>query len=91
MPKCYQSIVVNAPITTVWDTIKDFHDISWASQVLEKCEAMGELSGTKVGAKRILNEAFHETLLELNEQNTEYVILLMMVHPLFLPMKLAII
>jgi len=25
MPHCYQSIVVNAPIDKVWNTIKSFH------------------------------------------------------------------
>ncbi len=67
MPQCYQSIIVNAPTADVWDTIKDFHDMSWASHVIEKCEAKGDLKGTMVGAKRILNDAFHETLLECNE------------------------
>ena len=68
MPKCYQSIIVNAPITKVWETIKDFHDMSWASHVIEKCEAVGDFNGTEVGAKRILNDVFHETLLESNER-----------------------
>lgn len=68
MPHCYQSIVVNAPVDKVWDAIKNFHDMSWAASVIEKCEAVGEKSGTEVGAKRILNDAFHETLLECNDQ-----------------------
>ena len=67
MPNCYQSIIVNAPISKVWETIEDFHDMSWASQVIETCESVGEYSGTEIGAKRILNNAFHETLLESNE------------------------
>jgi hypothetical protein len=68
MPHCYQSIVVNAPVDKVWDTIKNFHDMSWAASVIEKCEAVGEKSGTEAGAKRILNDTFHETLLECNDQ-----------------------
>ena len=68
MPHCYQSIVVNASIDKVWDTIKNFHDMSWAASVIEKCAAVGEKSGTEAGAKRILNDAFHETLLECNDQ-----------------------
>ncbi len=68
MPNCYQSIIVNASIDEVWETIKDFHDMSWASQVIESCESEGNYSGTEVGAKRLLNNVFHETLLESNAQ-----------------------
>lgn len=68
MPQCYQSIVVEAPPHIVWEIIKDFHDFSWASNVIETCEPIGDNNGTEVGAKRILNGAFHETLLEYNEE-----------------------
>ncbi|MGR9037603.1 MAG: SRPBCC family protein [Gammaproteobacteria bacterium] len=61
-------MVVNAPVDKVWAAIKNFHDMSWATGVIEKCEAVGEESGTEIGARRILNDAFHETLLECNEQ-----------------------
>ncbi|MBW6453335.1 MAG: SRPBCC family protein [Methyloprofundus sp.] len=70
MPQCYQSIIVHAPIEKVWETVKNFHDMSWASQVITQCDAVGELSATEVGAKRVLNGVFHETLLECN--NDEY-------------------
>lgn len=63
MPSTYQSTVVSAPIEKVWDTVKDFHDFSWAPDVIKKCESEGEKSGTEEGAKRILNDVFHETLL----------------------------
>jgi len=66
MPKTFQSIVVKAPINTVWDKIKNFHDMSWTPNVITSCEAVGDVAGTEVGAKRILNQAFHETLTELN-------------------------
>ena len=66
MPQCYQSIIVHSPIEKVWDIIKNFHDMSWASPVIEQCESAGDFSGTEVGAKRILNGVFHETLLECN-------------------------
>ena len=66
MPQCYQSIIVHAPLEKVWDTIKDFHDMSWANPVIEQCDAVGDFSGTEIGAKRVLNGAFHETLLECN-------------------------
>ncbi|MDD5277134.1 MAG: SRPBCC family protein [Methylovulum sp.] len=68
MPSCYQSIVVNAPIDAVWDTIKNFHDMSWAPGVIAKCEVVGGKLGTEAGAKRVLNDAFHETLIECSDQ-----------------------
>lgn len=66
MPRCYQSIVIAAPIERVWQTIENFHDFSWAGGVIERCEAVGDLGAFEVGAKRILNGVFHETLLECN-------------------------
>ncbi|NOZ54803.1 MAG: SRPBCC family protein [Gammaproteobacteria bacterium] len=68
MPNTYQSAVVNAPLEQVWTTIKNFHDFSWAPNVITKCESVGDLEGTVVGAKRVLNEAFHETLISWDEQ-----------------------
>ena len=67
MPQCYQSIVIAAPIEDVWATVKNFHDFSWATGVIDSCEDVGDIGGTEIGAKRILNGAFHETLLECNE------------------------
>ena len=67
MPQCYQSIVIAAPVEQVWDTIRNFHDFSWAAGVIDSCEAVGEIGGCEIGAKRVLNGAFHETLLECNE------------------------
>lgn len=69
MPQCYQSIVVEAPIEQVWATLEDFHDMSWANNVIQSCIAVGSLTGTEVGAKRVLNDAFHETLLECNRED----------------------
>lgn len=66
MPGTYQSIVINAPIDSVWDTVKDFHDFSWAAGVIDSCESVGDFSGQEVGAKRILNGAFKETLVEVD-------------------------
>ena len=65
MPKCYQSRVIDAPIEKVWSAIKDFHDLSWATNVVTSVEKVGEVKGSEVGAKRILNEAFHETLISI--------------------------
>ncbi|CAA6824555.1 MAG: Polyketide cyclase [uncultured Thiotrichaceae bacterium] len=68
MPSTYQSIVVNAPIEAVWDTVKNFHDFSWAPAVIESCEVVGDATGLEVGAKRVLNGAFEETLVELDDE-----------------------
>ncbi len=67
MPRCYESIILQAPIETVWNTIRDVHDMSWGAGVISQCEAVGEISGTNPGAKRVLNDEFHETLLECND------------------------
>lgn len=66
MPQCYQSIVVDAPIEKTWNILKDFHNMSWADNVIQSCQSVGTQSGTEIGAKRILNGTFHETLLECN-------------------------
>lgn len=62
MPSTYQSIHVNAPIDTVWEIVSHFHDMSWSPNVVSSCESVGDVHAKKPGAKRILNEAFHETL-----------------------------
>ncbi|MGR9074199.1 MAG: SRPBCC family protein [Gammaproteobacteria bacterium] len=67
MPQCSQSIFIKAPVDRVWAVIRDFHDMSWAAGVIDRCEAVGEKPGTEVGARRILNGAFEETLLECDE------------------------
>ena len=67
MGSCYNSTVIDAPIEKVWEIVKNFHELSWASAVITKVEAVGDKAGTEVGAKRILNDAFHETLISWNE------------------------
>lgn len=69
MPKCYQTRVIEAPIEKVWETIKCFHNLSWCPNVITSTQKVDELSGNEVGAKRILNEAFHETLLSICNTN----------------------
>ena len=64
MKSTYQSIVINAPIENVWERVKDFHDFSWAPKVITECVDNGDKKGTEVGAKRILNGVFHETLID---------------------------
>ena len=67
MPSTDQSIVVNKPLESVWQSIRNFHDLSWSQNVVASCEAVGDISGTEPGAKRVLNGAIHETLMELND------------------------
>lgn len=64
---CCNSTVVSAPVDRVWAKVRDFHDMSWAKGVVENCEKVGPLSGTQIGARRILNGAFHETLRGLDD------------------------
>ncbi len=66
MPTTDQSIVVDAPIADVWSRFVDFHDLSWATNVVTGVEKVGSINGGTPGAKRILNGAFHETLLEID-------------------------
>jgi len=68
MKKIYNSAVVNGSIEKTWETIKDFHNMSWGDMVITKLDIVGDISGTEVGAKRILNEAFHETLLSVDNE-----------------------
>ncbi len=69
MGTCYNTAVVNAPIEDVWAKIKDFHDLSWAEGVVEKVDTIGDTPGTVPGAKRILNDSFHETLLSVEDDS----------------------
>lgn len=72
MGKCYNSTVVNGSIDKVWEMIKDFHQVSWGDKVVTKVDAVGSVPGTEAGAKRILNEAFHETLLSVDSKNFSF-------------------
>lgn len=67
MHKTYQTTVVKAPINEVWARLRNFHDMSWATGVVEKCEAVGDKTADQIGAQRVLNGVFHETLVELND------------------------
>ncbi len=64
---CYNATVVNAAPDTVWKALRNFHDLSWSSNVVEDVTPVGDVAGTEVGAKRILNNAFHETLHVLDD------------------------
>ena len=64
---CYNATVLNASADTVWNAIRDFHDLSWSKNVVESVTNEGGKAGTEVGAKRVLNDAFHETLHVLDD------------------------
>jgi len=64
---CYNSIVINKPTEEVWTAFKDFHDLSWSKNVITKVDKIGDKSTNEIGAQRILNDAFHETLLSYDD------------------------
>lgn len=68
---CYNSCVVEAPADKVWSVLRNFHDLSWAPDVVKKVDRVGEAAAHQIGARRILNDAFHETLLALSEADRE--------------------
>ncbi|NIQ02982.1 MAG: SRPBCC family protein [Nitrospinaceae bacterium] len=72
MGKTYQTTVIQAPVDQVWNKIRNFHDMSWASGVVEKCEAVGEHAGDQIGARRVLNGVFHETLVEFSDLENSF-------------------
>ena len=66
MGKCVHSAVIDAPVDEVWQLLRNFHDMSWTAAA-ESVEPVGDARSDQVGAKRILNGAFHETLLAIND------------------------
>jgi len=64
---CYNSTVVDHSVDEVWSKIRDFHDLGWAAGVIETVDKVGEAAGDQIGAKRVLNGAFHETLRALDD------------------------
>ena len=69
MPSTNQSIDIDAPMPEVWTKLNNFHDLSWAPNVISKVEKTGDIDGGEVGATRILNNVFHETLVEINNKD----------------------
>jgi len=67
MGSTFQEIEIKAPIETVWKTIRDFHDASWAPNVVTSLDVVGDKAGDKPGAGRVLNGAFHETLRTMDD------------------------
>lgn len=64
---CFNSVVVDAPVNRVWGALRNFHDMSWAADEVE-CEPTGAYAGNQIGAKRIINGTFYETLIGLDDQ-----------------------
>ncbi len=72
MGQCYNSTVIDASADKVWEMINNFHELSWGDADVTKVDAVGDTPGNKVGAKRILNDAFHETLLSFDSDNFSF-------------------
>ena len=72
MGKCYNSVTISAPSDQVWSAIKDFHEMSWATGVITSVEKDGQIAGDTPGAMRILNGAFHETLISIDEEGKTF-------------------
>ena len=72
MGKTYQSITINAPVEKVWKAIRNFHDMSWCPNVITKLQKIGDKAGDEIGAGRKLNDAFSETLRELDDSNLTF-------------------
>jgi hypothetical protein len=66
MGQTYQSIVIQRPVEKVWEAIRDFHDTSWAPNVITKLEVVDDRGGLDVSVVRVLNGVFRETLREIN-------------------------
>jgi hypothetical protein len=65
---CCNSAVIPAPPDQVCAAIRNFHDLSWSANVVQKVDVVGEASGVEIGAKRKLNDAFSETLVGLDDE-----------------------
>ncbi len=64
---CYNTCVVSAPVDQVWSALRNFHDLSWAPQVITSLDTVGDAGADQPGAKRVLNGVFHETLKTVDE------------------------
>lgn len=67
MGEIHQTINIAASAEQVWQTIRNFHDVSWAPNVVTSVDVVGDKSGEETGAVRILNGVFYETLLSLDD------------------------
>ncbi len=69
---CYNSVTVSAPVDQVWEALREFHDMSWCPDVVTQLEPVGDAGSTEIGAKRILNGAFHETMRTLDDEERTF-------------------
>lgn len=67
MGQTRQSITIETPVDAVWRAVRNFHDMSWAPNVITDLKPVGAIPGNQVGSSRLLNGAFLETLRELDE------------------------
>lgn len=67
MGSTHQEIDLDASPDKVWQTLRDFHDLGWAPNVISNLEKVGDKAGDEVGAGRVLNGMFHETLITLDD------------------------
>ena len=72
MGKTYQSITINAAVDVVWRAVRNFHDMGWAPNVITELKVIGDVPGDQAGAARLLNNAFHETLLSVVEEQRTF-------------------
>ena len=72
MGQTHQSTEISVPPEQVWDAIRNFHDLSWAPNVITNVESVGEKPGDEVGAIRVLNGVFHETLQSLDDEGKTF-------------------
>ncbi len=67
MGQTKQAITIKAPVEAVWQAVRNFHDMTWAPNVITELKVVGNLRGDQVGSARVLNGVFHETLRKLDE------------------------
>ncbi len=72
MGQTFQSIVIHAPVDRVWLAIRNFHKLGWAPNVITGVEAIGDIPGDQVGAIRVLNGVFRETLVEWHDERRTF-------------------
>ena len=72
MGQTHQSIIIDLPADRVWEAISNFHDLAWAPNVVTGVEVVGATPGDQIGAVRVLNGVFRETLKEVDAENRTF-------------------
>lgn len=60
---------IKMPLDRMWETISDFHDLSWCPSVVSTCEPEGDFAGDHVGARRKVNGEYVEVLRSIDNTN----------------------